>query len=144
VVNSFFDRMRILRCNEKKNLLFCANKVKFDLVKRILLFLSIILLAATNSKGQSDRGPSPGQLQRILKVYPNPATAFTKFEFQKSFDKGFTLQIINFIGKQVYEAKNIPSTTTLDLSNYNRGVYIYQLKDQSGKVVESGKFQVSK
>ena len=136
--------MWILRCNEKKNILFCANKVKFDLVKRILLFLSIILLTATNSKGQSDRGPSPDQLQRILKVYPNPATTFTKFEFKKSFDKGYTLHVINFIGKQVYEAKNITTTTTLDLSNYNRGVYIYQLKDQSGKVVESGKFQVSK
>ena len=135
--------MWILRCNGKKKLLFCANKVKFVLVIRILL-ISFILLTAVNSKGQSNREPSPDALQRILKVYPNPATTFTKFEFQKSFDKGYTLQVINFIGKQVYEAKNISSTTTLDLSSYNRGVYIYQLKDQSGKVIESGKFQVSK
>jgi Secretion system C-terminal sorting domain len=113
-------------------------------VKRTLLFLSIILLTAINSKGQSNREPSPDALQRILKVYPNPATTFTKFEFQKSFNKGYTLQVINFVGKQVYEAKNISSTTTLDLSTYNRGVYIYQLKDQSGKVIDSGKFQVSK
>ena len=109
-----------------------------------ILLISFILLTAVNSKGQSNREPSPDALQRILKVYPNPATTFTKFEFQKSFDKGYTLQVINFIGKQVYEAKNISSTTTLDLSSYNRGVYIYQLKDQSGKVIESGKFQVSK
>lgn len=136
--------MGILRCNEKKNLLFCPNKVKFVLVKRPLLFLFIILLTAINSKGQSNREPSPDALQRILKVYPNPATTFTKFEFQKSFDKGYTLQVINFVGKQVHESKNISSTTTLDLSTYNRGVYIYQLKDQSGKVIESGKFQVSK
>ena len=144
MIYSFFGRIGNLRCNEKKNLLFCANKVKFVLVKRILLFVSIILLTAINSKGQSNREPSPDQLQRILKVYPNPATTFTKFEFQKNFDKGYTLQVINFIGKQVYEAKNISSTTTLDLSTYNRGVYVYQLKDQSGKVIESGKFQVSK
>ena len=65
-------------------------------------------------------------------------------EFQKNFNAGYTLQIINFIGKQVYEAKNVNSSTTLDLSNYTRGVYIYQLKDPSGKVIESGKFQVSK
>jgi hypothetical protein len=120
------------------------NKRKFVLVNRILLLISIILLTTVNSKGQSSREPSPDQMQRILKVYPNPATTFTKFEFQKNFDKGYTLQVINFIGKQVFEAKNISSTTTLDLSNYNRGVYIYQLKDQSGKIVESGKFQVSK
>jgi hypothetical protein len=144
MIYSFFTRMWLLRCNEKKNLLFCTIKVKFVLVKRILLFISIILLTSINSKGQSNREPSPDALQRILKVYPNPATTFTKFEFQKNFDKGYTLQVINFIGKQVYEAKNISSTTTLDLSSYNRGVYIYQLKDQSGKVIESGKFQVSK
>lgn len=144
MIYSSFSRMRFLRCNEKKNLLFCANKVKFVLVKRFLPIISFILLTAINSKGQSNREPSPDQLQRILKVYPNPATTFTKFEFQKSFDKGYTLQVINFIGKQVYEAKNINSTTTLDLSTYNRGVYIYQLKDQSGKMIECGKFQVSK
>ena len=120
------------------------NKRKFVLVKRILLFISIILLTTINSKGQTSREPSPDALQRILKVYPNPATTFTKFEFQKNFGQGYTLQVINFIGRQVFEAKNISSTTTLDLSAYNRGVYIYQLKDQSGKIVESGKFQVSK
>lgn len=113
-------------------------------MKRILLFLSIILLTAISSKAQSNREPSLDALQRVIKVYPNPATTFTKFEFQKNFDKGYTLQVINFIGKQVFEAKNISSTTTLDLSTYNRGVYIYQLKDQSGKVIDSGKFQVSK
>ena len=120
------------------------NKCKFVLVKRILLFISIILLTTINSKGQTSREPSPDALQRILKVYPNPATTFTKFEFQKNFGQGYTLQVINFIGRQVFEAKNISSTTTLDLSSYNRGVYIYELKDQSGKTVEVGKFQVSK
>ena len=28
--------------------------------------------------------------------------------------------------------------------NYFRGLYIYQLKDRSGRIVESGKFQVSR
>ena len=143
MIYSFFNSLWVLRCNGKKNLLFCANKVKFVLVIRTLL-ISFILLTAINSKGQSGREPSPDVLQPVLKVYPNPATTFTKFEFQKNFDKGYTLQVINFIGKQVYESKNISSTTTLDLSSFNRGVYIYQLKDQSGKVVLSGKLQISK
>jgi len=144
MIYSFFIRIGFLRCNEKKFLLFCANKVKFVLVKRILLFVSIILLTTANSKGQSHREPPQDETQRILKCYPNPATTFIKVEFQRNFDRGYTLQIINFIGRQVYEAKNVNSSTTLDLSGYNRGVYIYQLKDASGKVLESGKFQVSK
>jgi type IX secretion system substrate protein len=108
------------------------------------LLISFILLTAVHSKGQSNREPSHDIPQPVLKVYPNPATTFTKFEFQKNFDQGYTLQVINFIGKQVHEAKNISSTTTLDLSSYNRGVYIYQLKDPTGKVVLSGKLQISK
>ena len=129
---------------DKKKPSICANKVKFVLVKRILPIISFILLTAMNSKGQSTREPSPDAAQRIMKFYPNPATTFIKAEFQKNFNAGYTLQIINFIGKQVYEAKNVNSSTTLDLSTYTRGVYIYQLKDPSGKVIESGKFQVSK
>ena len=113
-------------------------------MKRFLPIISFILLTAVNSKGQSTREPSHDASQRIMKFYPNPATTFIKAEFQKSFNAGYTLQIINFIGKQVYEAKNVNSSTTLDLSTYNRGVYIYQLKDPSGKVIESGKFQVAK
>ena len=115
-------------------------------MRKLLLILSIILLTTAANAQSQNRSylPNEGVQTAILRFYPNPATTFAKFEFQKSFDKGYTLQVINFIGKQVYEAKNISSTTTLDLSAYNRGVYIYQLKDQSGKVIESGKFQVSK
>ena len=93
----------VFTLHEKKIPSILHNKRKFVLVKRILLFLSIILLTTANSKGQTSREPSsPDVLQRILKVYPNPATTFTKFEFQKSFDKGYTLKVINFIGKQVF------------------------------------------
>ena len=144
MISSFFNHMRLLRCRTKKKRLFCANKVKFVLVKRFLPIISFILLTAINSKGQSTREPSPDAAQRIMKFYPNPATTFIKAEFQKNFNAGYSIQIINFIGKQVYEAKNVNSSTTLDLSTYTRGVYIYQLKDPSGKVIESGKFQVSK
>ena len=144
MIYKFFILMRFLLCKGKKNRLFCTNKSKFVLVKRILPIISFILLTVITTKGQSTREPSPDAAQRIMKFYPNPATTFIKAEFQKNFNAGYTLQIISFIGKQVYEAKNVNSSTTLDLSSYTRGVYIYQLKDPSGKVIESGKFQVSK
>jgi hypothetical protein len=34
-------------------------------------------------------------------------------------------------------------TISLD-DSYLRGLYIYQLRDQTGRIVDSGKFQVSK
>lgn len=130
--------------HRKKKEAIITNKSKFVLLKRVLFILSIILLTTLYSSGQTTREPNPVGTQRIMKLYPNPAVSFIRFEFQKNFDKGYSLQIINFIGKQVYEAKNINASMTLDLATYTRGIYIYQLKDQSGKVVESGKFQVSK
>lgn len=113
-------------------------------MRRVLPILSIILLITISSQAQDNRRNDPEGSEKILKLYPNPAITFIKFEFEKRYESGYTLQVINFIGKQLYEAKNINANTTLDLSGYSRGVYIYQLRDASGRVVESGKFQVSK
>ena len=79
-----------------------------------------------------------------MKFYPNPAISIITFDFQKGFDKGYSIQVYNFLGKQVYENKNVTPKTSIDLAAYNRGVYIYQLRDRNGKILESGKFQVSK
>jgi hypothetical protein len=55
-----------------------------------------------------------------------------------------TVQVYNLLGKKMYEGRNLPEKTTINLADYTRGVYIYHLLDQAGKVIESGKFQVSK
>ena len=137
--------MWYLRCIGKKKTLFCRIKSKFVSVRRVLPILFFILFLVTKSNGQDQRrDPTPENIQRVMKLYPNPAVSFIKFDFQKDYSKGYTLQVINFLGKQVFEAKNINYSTSIDLSAYTRGMYIYQLKDNSGKVVESGKFQVSK
>jgi hypothetical protein len=48
------------------------------------------------------------------------------------------------MGKKVYEI--IPTTALcyIPLDRFNRGVYIYQLKDKFGRILDSGKFQVVK
>jgi len=42
------------------------------------------------------------------------------------------------------EIKDIPYRTELNLDNYYTGIYIYQLRDQTGNIAESGKFNVIK
>ena len=79
-----------------------------------------------------------------MKFYPNPATTVITFDFQKSYDKGYSLQIYNFLGRKMIEQVNIADQTTINLTDFTRGVYVYQLRDKTGKLVESGKFQVSK
>jgi type IX secretion system substrate protein len=120
------------------------NKGKFDTLKKFLPILSIILLTGFFTQGQSRVGPSQDVAERIIKYYPNPAVSSITFDFQKGFDKGYSIQVYNFLGKQIHESKNVSAKTTLDLATFNRGIYFYQLRDRTGKVIESGKFQVSK
>ncbi|TCZ68652.1 T9SS type A sorting domain-containing protein [Flaviaesturariibacter aridisoli] len=80
----------------------------------------------------------------MLRFYPNPATTQITFDFSRSYDRGYTIQVFNFLGRKVFEAGNVGQRTAVNLTDYLRGVYIYQLWDKNGKLVESGKFQVSK
>ena len=100
-------------------------------------------MTTTYSKGQSP-GPLSDVTSTILRFYPNPATSIITFDFQRNLEKGLSIQLFNFLGKKVFEAANLNQKTTINLSDYNRGVYIYQLFDKTGKLIESGKFQVSK
>lgn len=88
---------------------------------------------------------SPSDSAKVTHFYPNPATSYINFTFDKSVDKSYTLQVYNFIGRKMNDIRISDSKLTINLDdNYFRGLYIYQLRDQSGKIVESGKFQVSK
>jgi hypothetical protein len=97
-----------------------------------------------SSTAQSKNSPDvPGSL-RYIKFYPNPATSAINFDFQRSSNTDFTLFIFNFMGKKVFEQKNLPGHTTINLDNFYRGVYIFQLRNKNGLIIESGKFQLIK
>ena len=115
-------------------------------MRRILPILSFILLIAIQSQGQSSRTTPVADVQdRIIKLYPNPATSYVTFDLQKDFKQGLTINVYNgVLGKKVFESANVASKLTIDLNNFNRGVYIYHLIDPNGKIIESGKFQVSR
>ena len=48
------------------------------------------------------------------------------------------------MGKKVYEVKRTPTRISINLDDFFRGVYIFQLRDKNGVIVQSGKFQVVK
>lgn len=81
---------------------------------------------------------------QTVKFYPNPAASFINFEFKKDYDKSYTLLIYNFIGKKMIEMKPSEQKITVPLTDFYRGVYIFQVRDAQGNIVESGKFQVVK
>lgn len=114
-------------------------------MKKTLLILSTILFTTICTQAQVSRNsPIPDAAKVVLKVYPNPATSYITFDFQKGFEKEYLIQVYNFLGKKMFESQELTEKTTLNLSDYNRGVYIFHLLDRSGKLIESGKFQVSK
>ena len=81
---------------------------------------------------------------QVIKCYPNPATSFVNFEFPKNIDKSNTLLVFSFVGKKMAEIPVNNSKLTVTLNDYYRGVYVYQLRDKGGNIVESGKFSVIK
>lgn len=114
-------------------------------MRRILPIISFILLIAISSQGQTERSTPPSVASdRIVKLYPNPATTYITFDLQKGYERGLSVQVYSFLGKKMFENQNIPSKLTLDLAEFNRGLYMYHLIDATGKVIETGKFQVTK
>ena len=81
---------------------------------------------------------------KTVKFYPNPAVSFINFEFTGKDDNSYTLLIFNFLGKKVEEINVTDSKMTIPVTDYYRGVYIFQLRDKQGNIIESGKFQVIK
>lgn len=105
-----------------------------------------MLLITIQSQAQSIRSnPSNVTNDRIVKLYPNPATSFINFDVPKAYQKNHIIQVYSFVGKKMYESTSLSQKLTLQLNEFNRGLYIYHLVEIStGKIIESGKFQVSR
>lgn len=83
---------------------------------------------------------------RVVKCYPNPATSFINFEFPTTISSNnYSLQLYSFSGKKMHEDVISTSKIVVTLNNdFYRGVYIYQVRDRTGRIIETGKFQVVK
>ena len=112
-------------------------------MKRILPILSFLLFSVIYSSAQESRNPIPDAGKR-MSIYPNPATSFITFDVQKINQKGLTIVVFNFLGKKMAERQSVNEKTLLSLTDFSRGTYIYHLVDPGGKVLDTGKFQVSK
>lgn len=120
------------------------NKLNtFVILKRIFYILIFIAGFQLSSTAQV-KPESNLNATKTIKFYPNPATNYINFEFSSNYNNSYSLTIYNFIGKKIEDIKITEQKITVSLTDYYRGVYIYQMRDKQGNVVESGKFQVSK
>lgn len=105
-----------------------------------------ILLCKMDGRVRDSTFTTPGIFDnKIIQIYPNPASTVINFTFQGNNGQQHILQIYSFIGKKMMEARVQDTKLTVQLDeNYYRGIYIYQLRDLAGRLIESGKFQVIK
>lgn len=79
----------------------------------------------------------------VEKFYPNPATQFIRFDCAPGLDRSHVLEIYNFMGRKMSATRIETNLVTVYFDDsYTRGLYIFQLKDRNGQILESGKFQV--
>lgn len=110
-----------------------------------ILYILILFIGINFTSFAQTKNPAQGEpIAKLLKPYPIPATTAITFEFLYGYDKTFTLQIYNFMGKNVNEITKMPPRITIPLDDFYRGIYVYQLRDKEGKIIDSGKFQVVK
>ena len=119
------------------------NKSKFVSLRRVLPILIFILFTAVCTKAQDTRNLHQDSQEKV-KVYPNPAQSYITIDLQNNYQKGLTIAVYSFLGKKMYESQNVPEKTTLTLTDYNRGIYVYHVTDPAGKILFTGKFQVSR
>jgi hypothetical protein len=112
-------------------------------LKRILPIVLFLVFSVFHSEAQENRLPLQNGAPKAI-LYPNPATSYITFDLQKGFQKGMTITVFNFLGKKMSESQNVNEKTNVVLTDFNRGVYIYHVTDPAGKVVDTGKFQVSR
>jgi hypothetical protein len=76
--------------------------------------------------------------------FPNPATTFINFEFKNPVEKGSVLEVYSFLGRRMANINVVSRRMTVTLNEYVTGIYVFQLRDAAGRVVETNKFQVAK
>src|ERR1700751_5281471 len=116
----------------------------FGYLSKAFLVMAIVCISSVAQPNLAN-STGTGISAKIIKCYPNPAISFINFEFPVDYvSKDYTLLIYSFTGKKMYELNVTSAKVTLTFtSEYYRGIYIYQFQDKTGKMLETGKFQVN-
>ncbi|MBP6024143.1 T9SS type A sorting domain-containing protein [Ferruginibacter sp.] len=110
-----------------------------------IFYIIIFIIGLNFTSLAQNKIASPGNnSEKLIKLYPIPATTVINFDFQSGYDKSFSFLVYNYTGKKVYELKNPPEKIILSLADFSRGFYYYQLRDKTGRLIETARFLVLK
>ncbi len=115
----------------------------FTQLKKLIIISTILFGLTFTSFAQNKIAGNYGDPSaKLIKYYPNPATTVINFEFLRGYDKSFSLQLYNFMGKKILNVTTLAQLTNVSLNGFYRGVYIFRLSDKNGNIIDSGKFQI--
>jgi hypothetical protein len=74
-------------------------------------------------------------------VYPNPSSSYVNFA--TNHPDAATVSVFDMTGKLVEKQNLNDGKSKLDVSSYNKGLYLYSVTNKEGKALKSGKITVS-
>ena len=74
---------------------------------------------------------------QTIRVYPNPAVK--ELKINQTQVENMTFTIFNLSGARILTLKHLNAISSVDISAYKRGLYLYELRDDEGVLVERGK-----
>jgi hypothetical protein len=113
-------------------------------LKNITVIICHLLIAIGLQAQKPEQERSAIQPNSVVKFYPNPAVNFITFDIKEPVERGTVIQVYSFLGRQVSSLPVSAQRVTLNLSEFFRGVYVFQLRSPSGKIIETNKFQVNR
>lgn len=130
----------------RKNIRFISWQF---IILMIAMFVLQISAKASVARGYDDstvlfsRNENPLTVTKLVTCYPNPATTYINFKFDNGVPLFSTLSIYSFTGRKMGQLKVTDrNVIRISLDDYYRGLYMYQLCDASGNILESGRFIV--
>ncbi|HXP53247.1 MAG TPA: T9SS type A sorting domain-containing protein [Bacteroidia bacterium] len=78
--------------------------------------------------------------QHSTMTYPNPCTSQVTFRY--TMNGASTLFVYDVTGREIGHAEMKNGLVSLNTSAYSTGMYLYHITDNSGKVLDNGKFSV--
>ena len=74
-----------------------------------------------------------------IKIYPNPTADYLRIDVDSNLMFPLHFELNNILGENLIDESLFSNSNAIDLSNYSKGVYIYQLFNANNEIVKIGK-----
>ena len=108
---------------------YCDSSYHIMRTTNQMVYVNVVSNVLTSTKTIIDKN--------VISVYPNPANSTITIH-QSTPAANQQIIITDILGQEIYHQPIINTQTTIDISQWNEGVYIYQIKGEKETV--RGKF----